>query len=739
MFTSRYRVEFTRWTPRLLGFRWIMLMSIGLSIVVFNPGCVGRESVTYEGPGAEATASNDFGVRIIRADSEPQNWLTTGRNYQETRFSPLRQINDGNVGQLGLEWFYDLDTDMGQEATPLIVDGIVFTTSAWSKVQAFDAVSGELQWQFDPAVPKATLARACCDAVNRGAAFWDGKVFVGTLDGRLIAIDALSGRQVWSVVTTDQTKKYTITGAPRVVKGRVIIGNAGSEFGVRGYITAYDATSGQQQWRFFTVPGEPGKPDGTASDKVLAEVAGDTWSGDWWNETGGGGGGTVWDSMAYDPEFDLLYIGVGNGAHWNKKYRSPDGLDNLFLGSIVALRPETGEYVWHYQETPGEQWDYTSTQNMILADIAIDGRDRKVIMHAPKNGFFYVIDRADGQLISAKPYVAVNWASGIDAQTQRPIVNPDALYSQTGALWISKPGPFGGHGWSPMSFSLDTGLAYIPVRETQGIFRSDPDFKPIAQGLNVGLDLYLYAMPDDAAELRELKDSLKGYLLAWDPVTQQEIWRARHSGLLNGGVLSTAGNLVFQGDVDGRFNAYDATTGSKRWSFDVGSAISAGPVSYRVGGRQYVTVLAGWGGSGTFLFGPLVWGEDGVRHYKSRVLTFALNGSLKLPVVNRVAQIDTAMPQSFGDEALIDEGHRYYSRSCMGCHGPSAISGSSSMPDLRYSPAIGNPELWKAIVEGGALAQNGMVAFNISYDRRQLESIRAFLVDRAQTRNTIGH
>jgi PQQ-dependent dehydrogenase (methanol/ethanol family) len=400
------------------------------------------------------------GARIAGADSNPGEWVTHGRTYSEQRFSPLEKINAGNVGELGLAWSFDLPENRGIEATPLVADGVMYTTSAWSVVRAFDAKTGKLLWTHDPEVPKSTGVKACCDSVNRGVALWGGKVFYGTLDGRLEALDAKTGKVVWSKVTVDQSKPYTITGAPRVVKGKVLIGNGGAELGVRGYLSAYDAETGDMAWRFYTVPGEK-ETDGAASDKAMKDVARKTWNGEFWKI---GGGGTVWDSMAYDPELDLLYIGVGNGSPWNRDIRSPGGGDNLFLSSIVALKPETGEYVWHYQTTPGETWDYTATQHIVLADLTIEGKPRKVLMQAPKNGFFYVLDRTNGKFISAEKYVsAVNWATGIDKTTGRPIEAPGARYEKT--LHLSNPGPLGAHNWHPMAFSPATGLVYIPAQE----------------------------------------------------------------------------------------------------------------------------------------------------------------------------------------------------------------------------------------------------------------------------------
>jgi alcohol dehydrogenase (cytochrome c)/quinohemoprotein ethanol dehydrogenase len=513
-------------------------------------------------------------TRIMNADSEPGMWMTVGRTYNEQRFSPLKQINDSNASQLGLAWSFDLDTARGQEATPLVVDGVMYFSTAWSKVKALDAKTGAAIWQYDPKVPLEYGVKVCCDVVNRGVAMWNGKIYVGTLDGRLIALNAANGEEVWSVQTTDTEKPYAITGAPRVAKGKVFIGNGGAEFGVRGYISAYDAETGNLAWRFYTVPGRPGETDGAASDKALAEIAAPTWNGEYWTI---GGGGTVWDSIVYDQELDLLYFGVGNGSPWSQAYRGKIG-DNLFLVSIVAVKPDTGEYVWHYQEVPGDEWDFTSVQPMMLADLQINGETRKVLMHAPKNGFFYVIDRTNGQLISAEPFAPVTWATAIDKETGRPVENPDARYSVTGRPWRGTPGPQGAHNWNPMAFSPMTGFVYVPVNVLTSTYVLAETFGPRVMGFNTGTDRGANAGTGLAA-VQAAMDASSSHLLAWDPVNQKQAWRVEHPGPGNGGILATAGNLVFQGTFGGDFVVYRADNGQKLWSMPVQTSVIAGPMS----------------------------------------------------------------------------------------------------------------------------------------------------------------
>lgn len=668
--------------------------------------------------------------RLATAENEVENWLTHGRSYSEQRFSPLKRINADTIKDLGLAWYADFDTARGQETTPLVVDGVVFATSAWSKVYALDAATGRLLWTFDPKVPGETAVKACCDVVNRGVAYWQDRVFVGTLDGRLIALDAKSGRQEWSVVTVDQSKPYTITGAPRVVHGRVIIGNGGAEYGVRGYVSAYDCADGRLAWRFYTVPGDPSQP----FEHPDLRRAASTWSGEWWKL---GGGGTVWDSMAFDPELDLLYIGVGNGSPWNAELRSPGGGDNLYLSSIVALRARTGKYVWHYQTTPGEMWDYTATQHIVLADVPILGKTRKVLMQAPKNGFFYVLDRTDGTLLSAAAYAPLNWASGVDQKTGRPRVNPEARYATTGKRWLAMPGPLGAHSWHPMSFDPELRLMFIPSFELGYAYVADGQFQPRGQAVNLGIDLDAASLPQEPQVKAQIMNSVRGHLIAWDPIAQKKVWDVTHAGAWNGGVLSTAGGLVFQGTAGGEFRAYDARTGSKLWSFPTQQGIVAAPVTYGLGDDQYVLVAAGWGGIFPLLAGEIAR-HGGMGGGNGRLLAFKLGAGRVLPPPEggRLIAADI-LPERFGDAATIALGKARYHRICAGCHGDSAVSGGV-LPDLRWSAITRNKTAWRTIVQDGVLSSRGMVSFAGELDEAEIEAVRAYVTERASEDSQAG-
>jgi quinohemoprotein ethanol dehydrogenase len=562
------------------------------------------------------------GERILAADSEPGNWMSTGRTYDEQRYSPLARIHAGNVDRLGLAWTYRIDLDRGLESTPIVVDGVMYTTSAFSIVYALDARSGKLKWKFDPKVPLAKARDACCGPGNRGVAVWKGRVYVGAFDGRLIALDAKNGKEVWSVDTViDPRRSYTITGAPRIVKGKVIIGNGGADMGVRGYINAYDAETGKLAWRVFTVPGDPKQPP----ENKMMEMALPTWHGDsWWIQ---GGGGTAWDSMAYDPELDLLYVGTGNGSMWSRQVRSAGKGDNLFLSSILALRPDTGEYVWHYQTTPGDTWDYTATQHMILANLHIGGKMRRVLMQAPKNAFFYVLDRATGELISAEKYAPSNWASRVDMKTGRPVENPEADWTKQPRLVV--PGPLGAHNWQPMSFNPRTGLAYIPAQHNGALMSPDNSAKWAFQGIfNTGSQPF--AMPEAPAEIEAARQTFKGQLVAWDPIAQKAVWTQDYVTMWNGGTLTTGGNLVFQGTADGRFVAYAADSGRKLWETPSNTGVMAGPVTYEVEGEQYVTVMAGFGNAFPLVLGAMAQ-ERAKTIPEARILTYKLGGKQVLP------------------------------------------------------------------------------------------------------------
>jgi quinohemoprotein ethanol dehydrogenase len=667
--------------------------------------CLIITSAQQRSRGNAVSKIDDAALR--KADARPGDWITHGRNYAETRFSPLKEINEMNVKDLGLLWFFDTKTDRGLEATPIVVDGVIYTTGSWSIVFAIDARTGKILWKWDPQVPHRFGQRACCDVVNRGVAVYKGRVYVGVFDGRLVALDAATGKPVWEVVTVDQTKPYTITGAPRVVKGKVIIGNGGSEFGVRGYFSAYDAATGALVWRFYTVPGNPSKPFESSALKVAAA----TWKGKWWKY---GGGGTVWDSFAYDPELDLLYAGTGNGSPWDRNIRSPGGGDNLYLSSILALRPDTGELVWHYQTTPGDSWDFTATQHMILADLEIGLQKRKVLMQAPKNGFFYVLDRETGELISAEKYVTVTWAEKIDKKTGRPVEYPNARYSGSPAQL--QPGPLGGHNWQPMSFNPQTGLVYIPAQESPFVYHQDIRFQYRPGQWNSGMDFSIFKDPPPGLP--------PGHLLAWDPVAQKERWRAQYQAIWNGGTLTTAGNLVFQGTSDGRFVAYSADKGEKLWEAKVGTGIIASPITYEIDGKQYVSILVGWGG----VFALTGGNATGMPPGPGRLLTFALNGKAPLvqPVAANVPRVTEI--KLTASKANITDGANLYAQHCSICHGLAGLGGGGVLPDLRVS----SPDIfgrYRQIVLEGELAQSGMPSFKPWLKPEDVDAIRAYIIN----------
>ncbi|MFT5133690.1 MAG: quinohemoprotein ethanol dehydrogenase [Gammaproteobacteria bacterium] len=664
-------------------------------------------------------------ARIRNAESEPGNWLAYGRTYEEQRFSPLDQINRETVSGLDLAWYRDMKTTRALEATPIVVDGIMFVSSSWSRVYALNAVSGEEIWSFDPKVPKQWGRRACCDVVNRGVAVYEGKVYVGALDGRLIALDAASGEVVWEVDTfIDRDKFYTITGAPRVARGKVFIGNGGAEFGVRGYLSAYDASSGELAWRFYTVPGDPSKP----FEHPEMEMAAETWNGgEWWKI---GGGGTVWNSIVYDPEFNHLYFGVGNGSPWPRAIRSPGGGDNLFLSSIVAVDADSGEMQWYYQTTPGDNWDYTAVQDIMLADMKVDGVDRKVLMQAPKNGFFYVIDRTNGELLRAHKFVHTTWATHVDMETGRPVENPDLDYVKD-AKWII-PTSLGARNWQGMSFDAKKGIVYMTASEISGIYAMDDNWLKtgsyIHQPLGLNLGVELAGLAKIAAETPGALPS-KGYLKAFNPLTGESDWVIEYPHYWNGGALATAGGLVFQGNAEGKVNAMNSDTGAVLWSFQNYTSIIASPVTYQIDGEQYVAILSGTGGGDLFNgytseVASVIYGNHG------KLLVFKLGGEAKLPVQQAVDRTIQAQPDLQASAEDVEQGEKLFQLNCAACHGFSAKSGGV-VRDLRYMQEATH-QLFEQIVLKGAFLEKGMPKFDDVLDEEGVRLIHTYVVSRAE-------
>ncbi|KOC19574.1 alcohol dehydrogenase [Comamonas testosteroni] len=676
--------------------------------------CLGSAAALAQAePAAQAAAAvQRVDGAFIRANAaKTPDWPTTGVDYAETRYSRLDQINAANVKDLGLAWSYNLESTRGVEATPVVVDGIMYVSASWSVVHAIDTRTGQRIWTYDPQVDRSTGFKGCCDVVNRGVALWKGKVYVGAWDGRLIALDAATGKEVWHQNTFEGQKgSLTITGAPRVFKGKVIIGNGGAEYGVRGDITAYDAETGEQKWRWFSVPGDPSKPFEDESMKRAAK----TWDpgGKWWEA---GGGGTMWDSMTFDAELNTMYVGTGNGSPWSHKARSPKGGDNLYLASIVALDPDTGKYKWHYQETPGDNWDYTSTQPMILADIKIAGKQRKVILHAPKNGFFFVLDRTNGKFISAKNFVPVNWASGYD-KNGRPM---NIAAARDGSKpQDAVPGPYGAHNWHPMSFNPQTGLVYLPAQNVPVNLMDDKKWefnqagpgKP-QSGTGWNTAKFFNAEPP--------KSKPFGRLLAWDPVAQKAAWSVEHVSPWNGGTLTTAGNVVFQGTADGRFVAYHAASGEKLWEAPTGTGVVAAPSTYMVDGKQYVSVAVGWGG----VYGLAARATE--RQGPGTVYTFAVGGKARMPefVAQRTGQLLQGVKY---DPAKVEAGTMLYVANCVFCHGVPGVDRGGNIPNLGYMDASYIENLPSFVFKGPAMAR-GMPDFTGKLSGDDVESIKAFI------------
>ena len=654
--------------------------------------------------------AHQHSVETVQAGAE---WKVNAGNDRGEHFSALDQIDTESVTGLGLSWSTDIPVADGISATPIVVDGAIYVSGPYSIVFALDAATGKIRWHHDPDVRKAFAddpylswtARS-----NRGVAFLDGRVVVATADCRLVALDAVSGEPAWTAKTCDPADGYSITDAPRAGEGKIFVGNAGSESGQRnrGYVSAYDIRDGRLLWRFHTVPAA----DPEHNDTPAMKMAASTWTGDAWQEFGGGG--SAWNEMTYDPESGYLFFGTAGALPYLHRYRSPQGGDNLFLSSVLALDAGTGEYAWHYQTVPEDSWEYNATMNIVLADLDIGDRKRSVAMIAPKNGFFYVLDRLTGEFISARSYVKVNWASHINAETGRPVVDPEGEFwnRPTGSqneLW---PNMWGSHSWNPMAYHPGLELAYIPAIDAPSVVTNlgEGDFE------------------DRVTLVTEVdgKPHSPGKLIAWDPVAQRERWSVDHVLPFNGGVLATGGGLVFQGDATGAFTAYDAADGRRLWSVDTGSAINAAPITYSLDGRQYVVVPVGAGGGAQFVYPELH--ATATAHGPARLMAFALHGDQAMPQHSGIEKRLTNLEATASGE-IIAQGKRLYAGNCSFCHGTNAVArADGSVPDLRY--ASNETHLaWNGIVIGGARRAQGMPGSEMRPE--EAEAIRQYVLRRA--------
>ena len=695
------------------------------------------------GSGVQPAAGNVDQARLDAAEQFAQNWFTGGRDQYGTYYSPLKQIDAGNVRRLGFAWQYDLGSPQrGQEATPIVVDGIMYTSGPWGYVYALDAASGKELWKYDPHADPAAARNPCCDLVNRGVAVWKGRVYVAAVDGRLHVLDAATGRKVWDVDTiADHAMPYSSTGAPQIAGNLVVIGNSGSDMGrggVRGYVSAYDLESGQLKWRFYTVPPAPGKP----YENPELEAADRTW------DPGRGatyqGGGTAWDGFAYDPKLDLVYFGTANAAPYDLRQVGPSHLDSLYTASILAVNATTGRLVWHYQTTPHDQWDYDAVQKLVFAELPIDGKPRSVVMQASKNGYFYVLDRKTGELLSAEAYTYVNWSKGIDLKTGRPI--PAAQGDWTTGPKNVYPSWAGGHTWNPMSFSATTHLVYIPTLDIPNVWVDMPANGGAIKYV-VGFFTVNAVTPDDSYDAASLKSllgplpDLKGLqqerkvklvrevLRAWDPVAKKVVWEQETSSGLrgyDGGVLSTAGNLVVQGRGSGELWVYAADSGAVLAKIPTGSHILAAPMTYAVNGVQYVAVQVGYGGA-AITVGPIPPSSAAATHENTnRIIAFKLDGgAVPAPASRPEIRFDKP-PEQHAAAIVIRHGEILFVQECSRCH----VLGLSVTPDLRRLTA-GQHAAFKDILLRGAVAPTGMEKFDDLLSEADADAIHAYLIDEA--------
>lgn len=659
-------------------------------------------------PGAAAVDQ----ARLLQGTEDPHQWPHYGGSYNEQRFSPLEAINTTNVKDLGLAWYADYDTNQNQHGSPLYIDGVIYVSTARNVVHAFDARDGRRLWTYTPImVPNPNLG-----LVNRGIAAYNGKIYMGMLDARLVAINANTGEPVWEVDTVperlglgDMADRYSITMAPRVARGKVFIGGSGGEYGARGWIAAFDAETGEEVWRFWTVPGDPAR----GFEGGHLEVAAATWPADreYWKQ---GGGGTVWDGAIYDPETDLLYFGTGNGTPWNREMRDPTDGDNLYVASVIAVDPDTGEYVWHYQETPGDSWDYDATSPMLTADLTIDGQQQHVIIQPSKNGFIYVLEAATGRLISGDAFTSVTWATGINLETGRPIEVPGARY--TNEPFNIGPGAPGGHTWHPNAYSPETGLIYIPTWENYS------PMVPQQMPADGPPPLIAFGGRYDRETLKpHNKQANNGWLQAWDPVTRKVVWETPKGPRATSGVLATAGDLVFMGNSNGnQLSAYDARSGEQLWNFDAQSAVYAAPITYELDGEQYIA--ASVGGTG---------GRDYYAPSYARMLVFRIGGTAQLPPKVSYTPPELNPPPSTASPEVIARGAEVYSEHCSVCHGTDGVQQRSSFPNLTLSPFLHSQEGFDVVVLEGARVERGMADFSDRMTPADSAAVREYIIARA--------
>jgi quinohemoprotein ethanol dehydrogenase len=686
----------------------LLALCAALAATLSVTGC-GRQA----GPASSAPPAPAASAPLLQPGTlAAGDWPNFGGDGHELHYSPFDEISLATVDRLKLAWYHELEPGFSVSA-PVKGGDKLFTTTGHSFIRAFDAASGKLLWTYDARVREIAQTPLHLSWGNKGIAWEANRLFVATTDGRVIALDDSTGKPIWETRQFELSELRYNNGAPRVFDGKVIVGHGGADLSpIRGYVTAYDAATGKQLWRFYAVPSDPSQPPENRADEIMRA----TWKGDWY---GRGGGGTAWNAFSYDAELNLIYLGLGNGFPYNHRMRSPGGGDNLFLASIVAVNADSGEYVWHYQVCPAEQWDCTAVQDMTIATLDIQGKPRKVLMQAPKNGFFYVLDAATGEFISAEKIAKVTWAEKIDA-TGRPVENPAIRYQDKEGLFELWPGPQGAHSWLPQAFSPRTGLVYIPIMEMGALIGPPP---PNPSGITAHMGVTL--IPD-----AELAQSRRSFLRAWDPIAQKEAWSVELPGVWPGGVLATAGDLVFQGRIDGYLIAYDAKTGKEVWSYKTVAPVVAPPIAYRANGRQYVTVLTGSGsqGGGILATGNAPFRTDYAlpRH----VLTFALDGTATIPAFAMPEQKPLPDPDFRPEPDRVMAGAMAFANNaCLVCHGMNAIGGGAA-PDLRFSPMILSAEAFKAVVKDGILKPRGMPPSPQISDET-LEEIRHYLRMRA--------